>query len=709
MKRFFLIAESILTVFLFSACAGQDVLPDLSFSLAGFLPFKAGYSQGTILDGNEYDTAPLRGDGIRGPSGKVEIVPAKSFSLKNYAPIPGNQGDVTSCFAWASAYAAQTILESQRFNRTDKYLSTRMAFSPMSIYGFIEWWSGKPIGQNGASLLDTVHIMASLGPPRKTEFDDRYISNEIGQEELEKISKFPVMGFAILFTSRADAKTRVDEVKLSIYDGYPVIIGMKIPLSFEQAKDIWIPESGEAAIPGFGHAMCVVGYDDEKYGGAFEVMNSWGEEWGDEGYTWIGYEAFGKWVDQAWILRDESWLYDDAVEYTVRANFSGEGKIGDLPVRLLEDGVYRLRSALKNGTSLHVNVSGGGDSGGAVVYSNILAADASYSKIIPVGDDGRISGDAEAEHIIFLFSRKQLDIDSLIASMQNQGGDIFSRLKNSIGGGFISAANCKYEYDEMRLTVDLLDEESAAGMVLSLDYDSRESPVTDMVRLRGGSGVKDFYLGAAEVTAGEFEDFIRDTGYKTSAEKAEKGMIYNQRTGEIEYRAGVYWANPGFTQEKTHPVVLVSWYDAVEYCNWRSRREGLRPAYNISGFSVKPGKNANGYRLPTEAEWEYACRAGTSTPYYTGYTILPSQANYADSLILKSTPVRKYRPNQWGLYDMHGNVLEWCWDLIGNMRVVRSGTWIMDSLEIQSGARNGFSPGISTYFLGFRLARSADS
>lgn len=160
------------------------------------------------------------------------------------------------------------------------------------------------------------------------------------------------------------------------------------------------------------------------------------------------------------------------------------------------------------------------------------------------------------------------------------------------------------------------------------------------------------------------------------------------------------------------PVEMVSWIEAVEYCNKRSELEGLTPVYSINGENVSWNRAANGYRLPTEAEWEYACRAGTVTPFntensissdeadYYGYYPYDIEENYFSQENLETKPgqyrqttvaVDSFSPNKWGLYNMHGNVGEWVWDYYGDydmsnnvnpygaasgtLRVYRGGGW----------------------------------
>jgi formylglycine-generating enzyme required for sulfatase activity len=196
----------------------------------------------------------------------------------------------------------------------------------------------------------------------------------------------------------------------------------------------------------------------------------------------------------------------------------------------------------------------------------------------------------------------------------------------------------------------------------------------------------------------------------------------------------VMGTNPSNFKGPNLPVERVSWFDAVEYCNKRSQKEGLMPAYTISGTGgrVTWNRNTNGYRLPTEAEWEYACRAGTTGLFSTGNNITTDQSNYDGNYPYnnsakgesrrRTTPVGNFAPNPWGLYDMHGNVYEWCWDWYGDYphvlqtdpagaasgsrRVQRGGSWGIDASYARSVYRGIYYPSRRYGSIGFRLVRS---
>jgi len=246
--------------------------------------------------------------------------------------------------------------------------------------------------------------------------------------------------------------------------------------------------------------------------------------------------------------------------------------------------------------------------------------------------------------------------------------------------------------------------------------DLHEGPIHDLQ-------VDAFCMAKTEVTVGQFSAFTGKSGYRTDAESEGWAYIFDKQWKRTN---GADWRNPYFLQEDNHPVTCVTWKDALRYCNWLSRNEGLQPAYEISGGRVTWDRSASGYHLPTEREWEYACRAGTKTPFSHGNTITIDQANYDGRFPYgatpkgmyrgKTTPVMSFPPSLWGLYDMHGNVWEWCWDWhIGFTRktkpvtanvAIRGGCWHGPASFSRSAYRISKSPSLRGSFIGFRLSRS---
>jgi formylglycine-generating enzyme required for sulfatase activity len=172
--------------------------------------------------------------------------------------------------------------------------------------------------------------------------------------------------------------------------------------------------------------------------------------------------------------------------------------------------------------------------------------------------------------------------------------------------------------------------------------------------------------------------------------------------------AAVTGAAPSAVDDPDRPVDGVSWWDAVRFCNAYSQRAGLTPVYRIDGDAVATDAAADGYRLPTEAEWEYACRAGSTGPRYGE---LDEIAWYRGNSGGHSHPVGTRAANAWGLSDLLGNVWEWCADhydpqVYGSYRVLRGGGWADEQWSCRASVRRRSHPTFRIDDVGFRLARS---
>lgn len=174
--------------------------------------------------------------------------------------------------------------------------------------------------------------------------------------------------------------------------------------------------------------------------------------------------------------------------------------------------------------------------------------------------------------------------------------------------------------------------------------------------------------------------------------------------------AAVTGEHPSAAQGERLPVESVSWWDAVRFCNALSLRAGLTPAYGLDADAetVEWDATAEGYRLPTEAEWEHACRAGTTGPRYGE---LDAIAWHRGNSAGRIRDVGGKQPNAWGLHDMLGDVWEWCWDaydaaVYGTYRVLRGGGWSDEHWSCRASVRRRSHPTFEIDDVGFRLARS---
>ena len=252
---------------------------------------------------------------------------------------------------------------------------------------------------------------------------------------------------------------------------------------------------------------------------------------------------------------------------------------------------------------------------------------------------------------------------------------------------------------------------------------------TDLIPIKGG----EFTMGSAE-----------DVRWRGTDESQHQVKVDDFLLGKYEVSQALYEEvmgnNPSLNQGKTLPVENITWIEAVTFCNELSRRENLKPVYTIRDSEIIYDMEADGYRLPDETEWEYACRGGTTTNYSSGYSISADDANYCGHYpydiepnyfnpeklkvqpgIYRQHPVNidSFTPNAFGLYNMHGNVCEWVNDTYHGdynhsdkssvYKVYRGGGYNDFAKHIRSAYRGVLPPYLKKLALGLRLARNAGS
>jgi hypothetical protein len=443
--------------------------------------FSQTYGRGAILDQAQYEKLPRKALQI---SRAYTALPS-SVSLKNYAPSPGNQGPYGSCGGWASAYAARTIAESIALNRTDKMLITNSVFSPAFVYKSI---SKDPTCQEGTLISDALDLMKYTGVPRMTAAERAMDFLRIPLSLFATERKYTIAGYATLYPYSTDKNSisKTDIVKKSLAEDKPVIIGIFCPDSFNEPEEaVWRPTEPPA---GAGHALCVVGYDDEKYGGAFEIQNSWGVKWGNGGYIWIPYKTFEDFANQSYEMIDNLATYGETAEYSGKVQIELRNSTGGMPV-IFQNGYYQTINEYPSGTRFRYIM---GNDKPANVYA--FASDVTTNKttmifpfegqnISPVLDysENLIAFPSEntwiqmdditgTDYLIVLYSKEALDIDAVRKRFESARGDFPQRVARAVGNNFIPYNRARYEPNEITFSARSVNTKAVFGLLLSIKH-----------------------------------------------------------------------------------------------------------------------------------------------------------------------------------------------------------------------------------------------
>lgn len=395
----------------------------------------------------------------------VTSVPRK-FSIKAYSPTPGNQGRQPSCVGWASAYGARTIANAIKNNW--KYNTSKInqnTYSPAFVYNLIKF-NGDVNCKRGSYIADAMKLLNTFGVPSLKDFnyDATKCNTRPSKYGYQLAKKNTILTYERL-AKWDNPYNLVGKVKKAIANKNPVVIGMQVSSTFYKARGSW--NGIHTSKPG-GHAMVVVGYDDDKYGGAFEILNSWGTYWGNKGFIWVRYDDFKKNTKTAYVLIDKS------IKPKVNTNVTNNNYnslAGELTLKLSNGSnmiptltnnasrnfnivkstktTYRIDKSYTSGTQFRIYLKS--KQRGYVYLIGYGSGDSSVSKLYPFdnfsdyfnytnseialpNEDYFIEFDATPGRDILcvLYSKEKLNIDNIISSVKTKSGDFVSRMKKAL-------------------------------------------------------------------------------------------------------------------------------------------------------------------------------------------------------------------------------------------------------------------------------------
>ncbi len=434
--------------------------------LGGIFYFRGGCSNTVATDSAQHNAYGTGADLNPKEFDKAEVFAALSdkdklpetVSLLRFAPDRRNQGSQGSCVGWGSAYAARTILQS---TATGENPNT-VAFSPSFLYNQIKLNNDC----QGSYIRKAADYMQQYGalPFDKFGYNDHDCSKRPEQEQMQDAASFKINGFNRLTMNGDDQTIDMKAIKQNLAKGAPVIIGMAVGGTFMQemlGKKVWHPTDGDYNRQGFGgHCMCVIGYDDylEDGKGGFQLMNSWGPEWGENGIAWVTYNDFKNFVVEAYGL-------DPLVSKAARDQNKLSISLGLISKDLksyygLENegnGVFRTSRTLAVKTKFKIEVTNTVE-----CYTYVLGKDTDQSsyvlfpytekhsaycgitgtRVFPRDYSMILDEIGTKDYITVIVSKKQLDIKAINEAMNgNRARDYQSRVQAALGNDLITGVN----------------------------------------------------------------------------------------------------------------------------------------------------------------------------------------------------------------------------------------------------------------------------
>jgi Papain family cysteine protease len=251
---------------------------------------------GLDFDDKQYNSTPMQS---RFAGSKFRELPLV-VSLKKWCPIPGDQGRISSCVGWSSCYGALTIMYAKRAGQTDKRKITDNAYSGLYVFNQVKKNDG--YCNTGTFFPPVLEMLKKSGSCYHKDFNVSDCSTQPSDNLKKEAAPFAIKDYESLFPTEETASVKILKTKQSLAEGKPVVIGLQLKYNFMDVKKddpVWHPDKDMSSFAG-GHALTVIGYDDGKE--AFEILNSWGEKWGDNGYGWVKYDDYARYCKYAFQM-----------------------------------------------------------------------------------------------------------------------------------------------------------------------------------------------------------------------------------------------------------------------------------------------------------------------------------------------------------------------------------------------------------------------
>jgi len=409
------------------------------------------FGLGLLLDDSLYSDRPVAAPLMRGDYADLP----ESASLKQFTPTPGSQGPYGTCAGWSTAYSARTILEALKNNWQGTIIDSN-SFSPSFVYNQIRISNDC---KGGTSLIDALNVLKDFGGLKFNEFGYD-CSRDVTTQDKSKASVYRIIEYRDLIASNVVQKSRF--VKKSLAEGRPVVIAMDCPYSLGRAKEVWIPDSSDYKDWGRGHAITVIGYDDKKFGGAFELMNSWGKSWGKGGFVWMKYSDFDFFCKYAFEVIDKS--ATESALPDLSGTLSFETSSGEEMKSTFNGNYFVTDNTYPSGTLFELRIS---NNEPAYVYS--FSSDLTYKtyKIfpftktmlayLPYRQNNIAIPDEESYNLLdqttgssyycFLYSKRAFDIDSIMITVESENGTFWERITHVLGEDIVDKKNIEYKSD----------------------------------------------------------------------------------------------------------------------------------------------------------------------------------------------------------------------------------------------------------------------